>query len=145
VTLRFIGDANRGDAEDLNGALADISCQPFSLSLTGVDYFGKSKGVRSVWVGVDPSLELNHLQASVESAVSRTGFGPEPRKFKPHITLARFKRTPIRSIAPFLEENLGFSSSAVSIDNFTLYQSHLGKEGAHYEILSDYPLLPRHI
>ena len=43
VTLRFIGDVNGGDSENLNGALADISCPPFSLSLTGVDYFRKSR------------------------------------------------------------------------------------------------------
>ncbi|MBT7486354.1 MAG: RNA 2',3'-cyclic phosphodiesterase, partial [Rhodospirillales bacterium] len=40
ITLRFVGDVNGEDVEDLNDALADISCPPFNLSLAGVDFFG---------------------------------------------------------------------------------------------------------
>jgi 2'-5' RNA ligase len=143
ITLRFVGDVNGEDVEDLNDALADISCPPFNLSLAGVDCFGGSKGVRSVWAGVEKPQELDPLQASVESTISRLGYGPEERKFTPHITLARFKKTRADKIAPFFESNLGFVSSPFSVENFTLFRSHLGHEGAHYEVLADYELAPR--
>jgi 2'-5' RNA ligase len=103
ITLRFVGDVTGDDVEDLNDALADISCPSFNRSLVGVDCFGSSKGIRSVWAGVEPSQELDYLQASVESTVSRLGHGPETRKFTPHITLARFKRSRADKIAPFLK------------------------------------------
>ena len=141
ITLRFVGDVNGEDIEDLNDALADIACPTFNLSLGGVDCFGSSKGVRSVWAGVEKSHELDHLQASVESTISRLGYGPEARKFTPHITLARFKKTRADKIAPFFETNLGFVSSPFPVEKFTLFRSHLGHAGAHYETLGEYPLL----
>ena len=34
---------------------------------------------------------LLRLQAKIEQLLQRTGLPPEPRKFKPHVTLARFR------------------------------------------------------
>jgi RNA 2',3'-cyclic 3'-phosphodiesterase len=141
ITLRFVGDVNGEDVDDLNDALAKISCPSFNLSLGSVDCFGSSKGVRSVWAGVEKSQELEQLQARVESTISRLGYGPEERKFTPHITLARFKKTRADKIAPFFESNIGFVSGPFPIEKFTLFRSHLGHEGAHYETLGEYPLL----
>jgi 2'-5' RNA ligase len=76
----------------------------------------------------------------VEAAVVRAGFEPERRKFKAHITLARFKNSTSSRIGSFIERHDRFRSGPFRIDHFTLFRSHLGNQGAHYEALAEYPL-----
>jgi 2'-5' RNA ligase len=140
VSLRFIGEVDEGAAEDLDAALSAIHGAAFDLSLAGVGCFESGRRVRVVWAGVNPSPALTHLHGKVESAVVRSGFGPERRKFKPHVTLARLKNTPVGKVGGFLEAGHGFAAGPVPVTRFTLYRSHLTRDGAHYEALAEYPL-----
>jgi 2'-5' RNA ligase len=70
----------------------------------------------------------------------RSGLDPEHRKFKPHVTLARMKNGSAEEIGQFLEAHHGFSAGPFTVDRFTLFESHLGRGGAHYVVLQDYPL-----
>ena len=53
VTLRFIGEAPRALAEDIDHALAALKAPGFTLSLAGVGTFGKGGRSQSLWVGVE--------------------------------------------------------------------------------------------
>lgn len=141
LSLRFVGEVDEGVAEDMDHALAAIHAPAFDLTLSGVGTFGKGRKARVLWVGVTPSEELEHLQAKVESALVRTGIEPEGRKFSPHITLARFKHPPPdHKLGAFIQHNDAFLAGPIRVSAFTLFQSHLGREGAHYEHLADYSL-----
>ncbi len=140
VSLRFVGEVDEGVAEDLDAALSAVHGPAFDLSLAGVGCFQSGRRVRVVWASVDGSAALTHLHGKVESAVVRSGFGPEGRKFKPHVTLARLKNTPVGKVSGFLEAGHGFSAGPVPVTRFTLYRSHLNRDGAQYEALADYPL-----
>ncbi|MCY4190957.1 MAG: RNA 2',3'-cyclic phosphodiesterase [Rhodospirillaceae bacterium] len=140
VTLRFIGDVAEHEAEDIDSSLRAIRARNFPLTLTGVGHFGKLRSARSIWTGVHANPALKHLQAKVESAIVRAGFATEKRRFKPHVTLARIKGETGHHLANFLSEHGDFRAPPFPVTAFHLYQSHLGRNGAAYEMLCSYPL-----
>ena len=140
VTLRFIGEVDEAEAEDIDAALAAVRHPGFELSLEGVDCFGSGKKLRVVWVGVERKDALMHLYEKVESVLVRLGQKPEGRKYKPHVTLARLRETPRRRLGAFLETGSPFRAGPFAVGRFTLYRSFLGRHGAYYEALADYPL-----
>lgn len=140
VTLRFVGEVDDGRAEDVDAALAAIDARAFPLILGGIGCFERGRYVHAVWAGVDGGDILERLYEKIESAIVRAGFEPEHRKFKPHITLARLKKTPARRVGDFIQAHEAFLAGPFPADRFTLFRSHLGREGAHYETLADYPL-----
>lgn len=140
VTLRFIGDADKRALDDIDDVLSDIDVPVFDLGFADLGAFDKGGKVHTVWAGVQPSSALQFLRDKVESAIVRSGFEPESRHFTPHVTLARMPRMEAARVAPFLEGGGGFRAGPMTVDRFTLYQSHLGHHGVHYEPMIDYPL-----
>lgn len=140
VSLRFIGEVDNGAAEDIDSALAAVRAPAFEMALAGVGCFESAGKVRVVWAGVAPSAALAHLHGKVESAVVRAGLKPEGRKFKPHVTLARLKNGRGRKIGAFVEAYNDFAAGPFAVDGFTLFRSHLHRDGAQYEALAEYPL-----
>ena len=140
VTLRFIGEVDRDTAEDIDATLAEVRAPAFALKLSGVGSFQSGRRVRVVWAGIEPCEALVRLHGKVESAVVRTGLESERRRFKSHITLARLKNTPSAKVGDYIEDRNAFAVEPFPVPHFTLFRSHLGREGAHYESLADYPL-----
>ncbi len=140
VTLRFIGEVDRAMAEDIAGALHDIEAPAFELAFNELGHFARGRDVHTVWAGLQRSDALTYLHDKIESAVVRLGHAPEPRKFKPHVTIARLKNTPLSRIGTWLESYGALSTPAFDIDRFTLFESFKKTQGPHYEALVDYPL-----
>lgn len=140
ITLRFIGPVGGGEAEDIHEGLSRILTPAFTLTLSGIGCFESGRKVHALWVGIGREPHLVRLADKVESAIVRAGREPERRKFKPHVTLARFKTGGSPRIGAFIESNNPFTTEAFPVDHFTLFRSFLGGEGAHYESLADYPL-----
>lgn len=140
VTLRFIGEVGRTDAADIDDALSRIRAPAFEMALSGVGTFGSGRRVRALWVGISPEPRLVHLHGKVESTLVRAGLEPERRKFKAHVTLARFRAGAGGRIGGWIEHNHGFAAGPYAADRFTLFESRLGGEGPHYEPLAEYPL-----
>jgi 2'-5' RNA ligase len=145
ITLRFLGEIDGAQADDVHEALSRIIAPGFEISLSSVGTFGDQKKTRALWAGVDPSPALVHLRDKVESAAVRAGLPPEPRRFKPHVTLARFKNGSAMApeIHQFITRNALYRSEAFFVERFTLFQSFLGGEGAIYRPEVDYELARR--
>jgi len=139
VTLRFIGEVDRGAAHDLDSALSDVRVPAFEMRFSGIGNFSKKERLRALWAGVESNPALTLLQSKIEKAVQRAGFAPEGRKFTPHVTLARFKGQRV-DLGHYLEANGAFSSGPFPVEAFTLFESRMGHGGSHYEALSEYPL-----
>lgn len=138
LTLRFIGEVERPVAEDIAAALGSIRFQPFPLSLAGLGKFEKHRH-GAVWAGVAPKEQLKALNAKVERACQSAGLEPERRAYHPHITLARWRgRAP--GLERFLERHGSLASASWEVKDFILYESRLGREGAHYEAVENYRL-----
>jgi 2'-5' RNA ligase len=88
ITLRFIGDIDGATARDVAQSLADIRKRPFTVTLDGLDVFGGDKP-RAIVARAKPAAPLVELQSKHEQMLRRLGLAPEPRKFTPHVTLAR--------------------------------------------------------
>jgi len=142
LTLRFIGEVDGGQAQDLDATLAQVHAARFDLTLAGVDRFGQGRKSRALWVGVAPAPELDRLRRRVEQAVQAAGFAPEGRKFKPHVTLARFKGDPGHRLHDHLAHHATFRAESFEVHEFLLYSSLLTQAGAIYTSEAAYPLLP---
>lgn len=140
IGLRFIGEVDGGTAQDLDAALSRVSAPDFQLTLSGIDCFAHAGRVRVLWAGVGKEPLLVHLREKVESAIVRSGLDPDRRKFKPHVTLARFKNGGSERLGGYLQRHSRFASPPFPVSGFTLYRSHLGSRGAHYERLAEYEL-----
>lgn len=138
LTLRFLGEVNGADFQDLMPALADAAMPPFDIEIASVGHFERRQVPAVLWAGVRPSPELNRLQAKVERIVQSCGFPPEPRKFMPHITLARLGETDPLRVRNFLQRYSLFAPGSVRVEGFTLFSSHLGKGDPHYRPEADY-------
>ena len=70
----------------------------------------------------------------------RAGQAPERRKFKPHVTVARFRNGDGSRVGSYLQRHNQFLIAPFWVRQFTLFRSHLGSEKAYYEPLADYVL-----
>jgi RNA 2',3'-cyclic 3'-phosphodiesterase len=139
LTLRFIGEISEDVAADVDDALARLRARRFSLQLTGTGVFGGDRP-RNLWVGVEPNPDLVALRDKIEQVLTRTGLAPEPRKFAPHVTLARLNNPPIDKLAAFLAAHAGFRAEPLPVEAFSLIASFPTKAGSVYEDQADYPL-----
>lgn len=150
LTLKFIGEVPGPLLGDIDAALQSVAAAPFPLTLGGMESFGRGKDMRTLHVpAADASLagpgeatdRLAALAAKIDRALVEEGFEPETRKFAPHVTLARLSRQASKSRAQaFLAEHALLRLPAFTPTHFCFYESYLGKEGSHYEVLADYPL-----
>ena len=141
LTLRFIGETGETVAADIDDALARLRARRFTLQLVGTGVFGVADKPRSLWVGVERSPELVALHDKIEQALVRAGLAPEPRKFSPHITLARLHKPALDKLSDFLAAHAQFRAAPYPVEGFSLIASFQTKAGSVYEDQADYPLL----
>jgi len=140
LTLRFIGEAPRHRAEDIDSALAALRGKGFSLTMAGLGTFSKSGRSTALWVGVERNPRLEHLQNKIETALQRCGLEPERRRFQPHVTLARLDNVPEAKLVSFVQAHNLFRADPIPVEHFTLFSSQLGNEASVYTAEVEYGL-----
>ena len=140
LTLRFIGEANRLQAEEIDHALASLRGRGFLFSLSGLGWFEKNGRVNTLYAGVERNENLARLQAKVETALHRIGLAPDRRRFTPHVTLARMDMLVTPTLTSFVQTNNLYRSEPIRADNVTLFSSFLGKEKPTYTPEAEYAL-----
>ena len=146
LTLRFLGELDGAQAADADEALAGLSMPGFELQLSGVSHFGEGRNLRALWAGIAPNDAIVRLHDKIEQVLIRAGLPPEKRKFKPHVTLARFKSNPGSALHGYLSDHALFRTPHFEVESFTLFSSFLSAGGAIYRPEAEYPLerLERH-
>jgi 2'-5' RNA ligase len=139
LTLRFAGELETPQAEDLADALALLAVQPFELAVRGAGHFERKGAPHTLWAGVAPNEALAVLQRRVERACRSAGLKPETRKFAPHITLARLNRSS-GPIGGWLTAHSRLAAGPWRVESFGLYLSRLTPAGSEYERVESYPL-----
>ena len=140
VTLRFMGELDRLQAEELDVALADLAAPGFALSLSGVGQFDSGGRPRLLWAGVEASASLSHLARKIVRASVAAGLPPEDRQYFPHVTLAGLRNSPMPSVMAFIADHALFRSPPFTVDRFTLFESRPGNEQPVYLPLAQYAL-----
>jgi len=141
LTLRFIGEAGRPQAEELDAMLRTIEAPAFELALAGVNYFGTASRPRVLWAGVDPSLPLHQLARKVDRAARQAEFPRDDRAYTPHVTIARLHDTSLVEAMAYVQQKALFRAPPFTVTQFTLFESRQGKAEPAYIPLADYPLI----
>lgn len=141
LTLRFIGEVDAGVEEEIAYSLSRLRVPSFELALEGLGSFETRGRLRALWVGVRAEPALLALRNKVENAVVAAGLPAEGRKFKPHVTLARFSGTPVAAAGPYLAMHAGVRSTAFPVESMILFESKLGHGGPTYHPELEIPLL----
>jgi 2'-5' RNA ligase len=120
LTVRFIGEVERHLADDLVACLGQVHAPAPIVQLAGVGRFAHRGRTGALWAAVTP----------------------ERRAFLPHVTLARLSRSigGAPEIDRWLADSAGLASAPFALSHLTLYQSHLGRDGATYEPVMRWPL-----
>ena len=132
LTLRFIGEVDNTTENQIIDVLQKLSIPPFTITLKGIGVFPLRKEPRIIWIGVEENQILMRMQAQIERALASIQIEPDPRKFFPHITIARLNSAHQERIGQFISENNLFSTEPFEVSEFYLYRSYLGKTGALY-------------
>jgi 2'-5' RNA ligase len=139
ITLRFIGDVDGRTADEIVDRLDRIERPEFQTALTSIGSFG-SKKPHSVWAGVAPSPEMHALQAEIERICQRIGLPPDPRKFTPHVTLARLKHCRLDDVVHYLSGRGNFYTAPFAVSRFVLMSSKESVGGGPYLTEEIFPL-----
>jgi RNA 2',3'-cyclic 3'-phosphodiesterase len=139
LTLRFIGAVERPLANDIGDELGRIEWPDFPLEIDGVSHFQRKGQATAIWARVVPSDALEGLRQKIERACERAGLERETRRFTPHITIARLGRQS-GPLGSWLASHGGVRAGPWQAEQFTLFESHLSPQGAHYEAVAEYPL-----
>jgi 2'-5' RNA ligase len=133
LTVRFIGNVERGVIDAVAGALAQRPLAAFDLELGDVGTFGRGRNTRVVWVGLRAGLDgATALAAQVDEECVQAGLAAESRPYQAHLTLARARsrlgsRLPdLPAMPPVMPWRAG---------ELVLYSSRLGRNGAVYEAM----------
>jgi len=138
LTLKFFGEVPEERLPGLIEAIerATQGTGEVESSLEDLGAFPSVSRARVLWAGVaDPELKLRTL---AERIGAETGYPPEDR-FKAHLTLARF-RAPV-SVGKVIDRHrpMDLDPSPFVIDKATLVHSVLGREGARYSPVAEFP------
>ncbi len=138
LTLRFFGDIDGRQADEVAHFLGEVHVRPFQLQIDGLGSFG-GRDPHTLWAGVKPSPELEILQYATERAARQAGLDPDTRTFRPHVTIARLRGVRERDVATFLQHNGGLKSDPFLVTRFVLFSARPGTGGPPYALEAEYP------
>ncbi|EAR51515.1 2'-5' RNA ligase, partial [Oceanicola granulosus HTCC2516] len=144
MTLAFLGENVAEDVlEAAHDQFAAIRLPAPEIEVTGLGTLGARTPAVLV-AEARRTAPLEALQGAVASAARRAGLVLERRRFRPHITLARFRSTAdaaaLERLRLFLQSEGRFRLDPFIARSFALYASTLTHEGPVYEELARYPL-----
>ncbi len=143
ITLRFIGDIDEALAREIAYELDGVEARPFSLRLKGIDVFGSNKP-HTLLAGVEESPDLRRLQQIHERICQVLGLPAEPRKFTPHVSLARLRDPDIRAVHHFVAAHSLYKSRLFEVPRFVLFSSRPSRGGGPYAVEESYQLQAGH-
>ncbi len=143
LTLVFLDEIDHDQAEELHLALSEIHHPALDIDIKGLDLFS-SPTPDLLFAAIDPSPALVHLHEKVATAARASGITLKRRRFRPHVTLARFRRAPVGPEAGRLVDFIAVNSLETALsfraNGFALIQSELGKGPPRYSELARYEL-----
>jgi len=140
LTLRFIGDVEGHVADEIANALDRVDRPSFQMTLSGVGAFGGKKP-HAVWAGVAASPDLTALQGEIDRICQRLGLPADPRKFSPHVTLARLRNSSPLDVAQYLSARGNFAALPFRVGRFVLMSSRDSVGGGPYIVEEAWPLV----
>jgi 2'-5' RNA ligase len=145
ITVVFMGDISEDDLMPIGEVVSKICKQygPFNVTLTGSGIFGSLRNPRVLWIGLDGDLtKMSYFRNSLQKNLKPFGIKEEKRRFKPHLTLGRFRKGTgsIVDMDELLSEYQNITSPTCTVEELILFRSELKPGGAIYSRLEAWPL-----
>jgi 2'-5' RNA ligase len=141
LTLQFLGPVH--DAQALAAAVAESvrGFAPFTLRLGGAGAFPNARRASVLWIGVHEGAEpLAAIAEQVTRTTAASGYEPENRPFRAHVTVARAGRArDLREIVAALGATA--TSPSWSVDRVVLFDSDTRADGAVHTERATFSLL----
>lgn len=137
ITLRFIGDIDSRLASEISYELEGVEARPFTLTLKGIEVLGGNKP-HTLAALVAESPDLRRLQSIHERIMQVLGLPAEPRRFTPHVTLARLKDPDLGDLGRYLVSHSLFASRPFEVSQFVLFSSRPSRGGGPYAVENSY-------
>jgi len=146
LTLNFLGRVETEQIPGINKIISTVSQQysPFTLAPAYLDSMYKKHADSFVYLGVSGQTQtLKELQKSLADSLSQIPI-PQPEKFFPHITIARYKKADPTFIKSAMDQldNLEFNPlPEFTVSDLTLYESYLSQKGSYFRRIGNFKLL----
>lgn len=146
VTLVFLPSVPPEKVEGLVGAFARVAATvpPLHLRITGAGAFPRADRARVVWAGVGGDIDgLHALAEGCRAVADDRGLDVSRGAFRPHLTLARARRAPVRA-RRLLEGLAGYEGPPWTAGTLVVVRSHFGAGEAgrsRYEVCASLPLI----
>jgi len=144
LTLKFLGEIQPRDHSGIDEVLRKIaaSAAPTRARLRSMGSFPHLRRPRVIWIGLEPDdALLTVLHSSLDEALQEIGFPRERRGFRPHLTLGRVRSSRgIASLVEVVESYAEVDLGYLRIDELTLFESKLTRQGAIYTALGSHRL-----
>ena len=138
ITLLFPGEVEEERLLAACEAARHIPVPAFELNVIGLGCFGQPRAPQNLWAGVQPAAPVASLHSVIKGQMENLGLTTESRVFRPHITLARFKRQP-GSVQSLLAEYGETAFGSFQVDQFVLFESEQRSGGSVYTVIERFP------
>ena len=139
LTLVFLGGKSPDEVKPISEAMDRIlrDFSPLKLEFKRLDVFPSWRRPKVLWIGVrDRTHQIGELRTSLEEAMHPFGYEPDPKPFRPHLTLARFRSLKgIQAAESVIHSHQGFRFGPFRVGELILFQSVLSPAGASYTVL----------
>ncbi len=144
ITIKFFGETSVHQIAAIDECLtkATKSFKAFQISVKKTGMFGSRYDPRVLWFGIEDGNAMSVLFERVSEELKTIGIHPDRQNFVPHLTIGRIKE--IRDKKKYqqtLELYREHDSGCQVIDEVTLYESLLRREGPVHTPLKNYRLL----
>ncbi len=144
LTLKFLGDINPSDTEQIAQAMSQAvqGTSALHLGAKGLGVFPTVRKARVLWIGLTGDThDLIGLQNRLDDRLAELGYEKESRAFKAHLTIARAKESPDpKQVLEAMEKFANFASPDFAAEELILWQSQLKPSGAVYTKLKSVSL-----
>jgi RNA 2',3'-cyclic 3'-phosphodiesterase len=156
VTLKFIGETDEKNFEEIKNHLSGIRSPALNLNFRGYGFFPTAQRPRVFWIGVECGPTLATLASAVDETLAVLNIPREEHAFNPHLTLARaggsrttHKHKPkhkkdaanaLKIVQDKLSSLHAPEFGTMAAREFFLYQSTLLPDGSRYTKLAGFRL-----
>ena len=146
VTLKFLGDLSLNDLPQLIRVVTHSvrHIDSFDLTFQGVDAFPNRESPKTIWIGCrEGSEELIQLAASIDEGLFSIGYPKETRRFSPHLTIGRVKKSVqglTQGLTSLFAEHRDPLFGSCSVSEVQIFSSELTRRGPIYDELAVIPL-----
>jgi 2'-5' RNA ligase len=135
LTLKFLGEVKEEMVPEIKKRLEATGrlYRSFKVSIKGAGGFPNLKKPHVLWIGIEPSDDLQSLYRNIESQLSDLGFERDPRSFSPHLTIGRVKDPQFMGVvAEGLSTYKDTIFGTIEVAEIRLKKSLLRQTGAEY-------------